>query len=145
MTARLRNVLHWLGTIIAVLAIGGAIIWNGLVFLTHQEAREALDILRAEKPDQYILETVTRVVETMLDDGTPRADIDAYIAKAGYNVAEVRHANEWKRRYNALVFHVDDLEDKQESSLILGGVAVLFGLVAYGVGWMARYVLRGPS
>ena len=40
---------------------------------------------------------------------------------------------------------LDKATENQRTSLILGGVAVLFGLGAYGVGWAARYVLRGPS
>ena len=33
MAARVRNVLYWLGTIVAVLAIGGVIFLFGVIFL----------------------------------------------------------------------------------------------------------------
>ncbi len=45
MTRRLGSCLHWLGLLIAVLAIGGAVAWNVWAFQQRQEAQKNLRTL----------------------------------------------------------------------------------------------------
>ncbi|MCZ6838278.1 MAG: hypothetical protein O7G13_03275, partial [Alphaproteobacteria bacterium] len=62
MAARLGNVLYWLGTIIAVLAIGGAITWNGVTYYELQDAEERLAVAQT-----YVLEEAQQRVDLGLE------------------------------------------------------------------------------
>ncbi len=174
MAARLGNILYWLGTIIAVLTIVGAVIWFGGEYYELRQAQQTLQALPAIDPepinaDQERLRLLieaerrgfltdeledelatrrlsgyTKWLETNQDkQGTP--DFDRVVA-ASESVRQQLGNNPPRRRRGLRVESPLASQKKQpETSLIIGGGLVLFGLSAYGVGWVARYVLRGPS
>ncbi len=49
MSRRLGSLLYWLGTVVAVLAIAGAVAWNAQTFQARQAAQENLRTLSPER------------------------------------------------------------------------------------------------
>jgi len=107
MLTRLGNVLYWLGIMVAVVAILGAVSLNGVACYKLQEVERSLI------PEGFVLEGATE------DQQRAARRADERLLQTAIN--------------------------NQDNALIFGGVAVLIGLAAYGFGWTARYVLRGPS
>lgn len=155
MAARFGNVLYWLGTIVAVIAISGAVIWNGWTFYEWRKARQeqdnfiaAYEELEAQKtcipspPPGFKIVTPLKDGERLCDPG------ESPIPKGDKQIIELKHARALIRTFRARLKHGSDVLDpaksKQELSLFLGGILAAVGLVAYGLGWAARYVLRGP-
>ena len=162
MTTRLGNVLYWLGVIVAVLVINGAFIWNVAVFTQWSQAnaeQNAIIAKHAKHQGEIRLHLAPDWNYPSID-GARRAgftmdkEIADYLVKiwnyedisgarkAGMSDAEIIEylilPNRWQEessaRYRGMIF-----------SRYLGGVLVLVGLIAFGVGWAARCVSRRRS
>lgn len=150
MTARLGNVLYWLGTIIAVLAIGGAVVWNGWTFyeVRYGDSRIFATELAGLEPWERV-QLWDRVVEARKSGYTDAEIADSLSKKENFDVKGARDSGysdveiideltgaEFRRKIAAN-------EERQEIALFVGVVLVLGGIVAFGIGWAARYILRG--
>jgi len=158
MLTRLGNVLYWLGTIVAVLAIGGSLIWNGVAYFERQDAEERLAVLEASRPPP-LAGTSTMTEITPFDDELKKRGIFPTDEIESPFAAELRRrglldapaakspfaAEPWLKYQRAERLEIADTVQDQRNSMLFGGIAFLIGLGAYGVGWTARYILRGPS
>ena len=160
MATRRGTFLFWLCTIIAVLAINGAFIWNVAAFTRWSQAnaeQNAIIAKHAKYQGEIGLHLAPDWNYPSIDGArktgfTTDKEIADYLVKiwkyadisgareAGMSDAEIIEylilPNRWQEessaRYRGMIF-----------SRYLGGVLVLVGVIAFGVGWVARYVLRG--
>ena len=126
MAARFGNLLYWLGTIVAVLAIGSAIIGNGVVFYEVRQLRIEVEQICGETVGE------AECFDKLAEEENKRTAESGGIDIRGLFVS-------------VDPFGVNATNTRQKNSLIFGGVMILIGLIAFGIGWAARYVLRGPS
>ena len=140
MAARLGNVLYWFGLMVAVIAISGAVIWNGWTFYERREAQKDRDLtIKIEKRGSFDLwlEAESRGIlppeqQAILDEARQRKLIGPWNR---YQTEAI--SNAWERRLRSV-------EQEQNGSLIMGGFLAVGGVVAFGFGWAARYILRKP-
>ena len=157
MAARLGNILYWLGTIIAVVAIGGAIIWNGVTESENFQAEKNLDARNVE------LAQVVSKLAGRVEQLEARHLLGILSSEEVREREQTRPAERFNARLNMerrlgdefnFLQHRRRIEngraqlavarEKRETALIIGGFLVLFSLFTYGVGWVARYFLRRP-
>ena len=81
MTRRLGNILHSLGLLIAVLAIGGAVAWNVAAFQQRQQARENL---RTVPPE--LVERETALAEAFARQRASTKNIKRSVTYGGFLV-----------------------------------------------------------
>jgi len=158
MLTRLGNVLYWYGIMVAVLTIVGAVVWNGVTVVEAQQVQKGLETRNAAfKTAKSTLEGRLERLEAAAALGLLEEGEEEELRQ--YSLAERAQAelNRTKRtgdkysiaQHQALVNANGRLlavaKERRATSLLFGGVLVLFGLGAYGVGWAARYILRAPS
>jgi len=126
MPARFGNVLYWFGIVVAVLCLLAAGSWIAIVDENRDDARYAF--------------TAVKMAGALVG---VRREMEAESNAASDEVKELEQdtasmlatATTWletaERRY-------------QEAWWIAAGL-VLVGVYVYGLGWVARYILRAPS
>lgn len=118
MTRRVGNLIYRLGSLIAVLAIVAAVIWNISAFTQRQQVRESFNSqFRSDLPPIFREEVL----------GGRRVTGDFSVALA-QELERSRAATENLRQ-----------------SITFGGALIIFGLIAYALGWAARSASRKPE
>jgi flagellar biogenesis protein FliO len=118
MTRRVGNFLYRLGSLIAVLAIVAAVIWNVSAFNQRQHVRENFN-------SQFKTDLGSTFVE---DSIAGRRVTDEFLKGLAQQVERSRAATE-----------------NLKQSITFGGVLVIIGLIAYALGLAARSASRKPE
>jgi flagellar biogenesis protein FliO len=118
MTRRMGNLIYRLGSLIAVLAIVAAVIWNISAFNQREQVRENFDTqFKSDLPPLFREELLAN----------RRVDGDLSVALAR-ELERSRAARENLRQ-----------------SITIGGALIIFGVIAYALGWAARSISRKPE
>jgi hypothetical protein len=118
--------VYWSGIAIAVAAVIGAVGWNGVAFIEYRMALSAINEKIASS--DIIIERMGVASEwnyRIVDEKLISDVIE------GRHDRERSEATRRERRYQGTVL--------KHSLFLLGG-----GIIAFGFGWAARYVIRGP-
>ncbi len=126
MPARFGNVLYWLGIVVAVLCLLAAGSWIAITDKNKDDARNAFSIAK-------MAGALVGVRREMEAESNAASDEVKELEQDTASVLAT--ASTWletaERRY-------------QEAWWIAVGLA-LVGVFGYGLGWVARYILRAPS
>ena len=154
MPARLGNILFWLGAVIAVLAIAGAIVWNGW---TSYELREATQEKRNLLSAYEKLKTQGPCLPQMASGPELAKPIKPWerfcllgeVPTLNYDRQIDEHLTALMNILFAVHLHDRDVlhpaEINWKESTFVGGELIAFGLIAYGAGRATRHVLRRPD
>ncbi|NNE84015.1 MAG: hypothetical protein HKN28_08605 [Alphaproteobacteria bacterium] len=118
MTGRMGNLIYRLGSLIAVLAIVAAVIWNISAFTQRQQVRANFDA-------QFKNNLPSLFREEVLGNRRVTGDFPVALAQ---ELERSRAATE-----------------NLKQSMTFGGALIIFGLIAYALGWAARSVSRKPE
>ena len=133
MAARLGNVLYWFGLIVAVIAISGAVIGNGVHVYTLLTTHEVVINVAGNNHTLLVPDSIKSKKER-----------DAYVLERirsedpGYQWLMIHNNGPgWNEAKN--------VSSDLEKATVFGGILSILGLVVFVAGWAARYVLRGQT
>ena len=118
MTDRLGAQLYRLGTLLAVIAILGAVSWNGWTIYQRQQVKENFNALFKDDLGSVF-------AEEALAHRPAASELPAVLTE---QYKAVRASTENLRR-----------------SMTYGGFLIIAGLIAYALGWAARVAGRQPN
>ncbi len=118
MTQRLGTILYRLGMSLAVIAVLAALAWNVSAFQQRQQARNNFD-------SRFKGELGASVLEESISNRSVNDELTQVLTR---EFGQVRASTE-----------------NLKMAMVYGGFLVIAGLIAYGLGWVARYVSRMPG
>ncbi len=135
MTARSGTVGYWLGVGIAVALIAAAMLWNAWTFNQHSRAQRQLDALNVDSAAAAVSDLAPGSPEAaeleMLLDADRRGILEE-------NFLALLTDSQKRALIVARRGRLEDKAGERNSSLVFGGILILVGLGAYGVGRRTR-------